>query len=68
MSAVEELSKREIQVLQFLADGNKLREVAKRLKLAEDTLKHHTTNIREKLNTPTTGNAIATALRRGLID
>lgn len=68
MIAVEELSKRELQVLQFLADGSKLREVAKRLRLAEDTVKHHTTNIREKLNTPTTSNAVATALRRGLID
>ena len=68
MIAVEELTQREIQVLQLLADGNTLRGAAKSLNRAEITLKHYVVGIREKLEAPTTSNAIAIALRRGLID
>jgi DNA-binding NarL/FixJ family response regulator len=68
MIAVEELSQKELLVLQLLADGKTLRGTAKSMKRAEITLKHYTEIIREKLDAPTTTNAIAIALRRGLID
>ncbi len=64
----DQLSEREIQVLQLLADGKTQIEVAHSLRLAPRTLKDYATRLREKLEANTTSNAIATALRRGLID
>lgn len=68
MISVEELNHKELEILQGLADGERFSGLAKSLKLSESTVAHYTLDIRLKLDAPTTPNAIAIALRRGLID
>ena len=64
----DQLTEREIEVAQLLADGKTQREVARRLRLTERTLNEYATRLRDKFEAKTTVNAVATALRRGLID
>ena len=46
---VEPLSEREIEVLQLIAAGHKYQEVAERLVISLNTVRHHTKNIYSKL-------------------
>jgi LuxR family maltose regulon positive regulatory protein len=46
---VEPLSQREIEVLQLIAAGHKYQEVAERLVISLNTVRHHTKNIYSKL-------------------
>jgi DNA-binding NarL/FixJ family response regulator len=64
----DQLSSREMEVLQHIADGKTVRDTARCLKLAEITVKKYAADIRTKLEANTTPNAVATALRRGIID
>jgi DNA-binding CsgD family transcriptional regulator len=64
----DQLNQREIELLQLLADGKTQGEAARKLKLSERTITKYTVYVREKLEAFTTNNAIATAIRRGLID
>lgn len=61
----EKLTQNEIKILQCLADGEKPSE---RLHYTDGSVKQYLIKIRDKMNSPTTYNAIATAIRRGLID
>lgn len=61
------LSNREIQVLQLVRDGHSNAEIAQRLDLSIMTAKNHVQNIRRKLKVKTRGQAVADALRMGLI-
>ena len=63
----EDLSKRETQVLQHLADGNRNRDIAERLFIAEETVKVHVKRIMEKLGAHDRTHALAIAARRGFI-
>ena len=63
----EDLSKRETQVLQHLADGNRNRDIAERLFIAEETVKVHVKHIMEKLGAHDRTHALAIAARRGFI-
>ena len=63
----EELTQRELQVLQLAADGLSNREIAARLVISEKTVKNHTTNIFAKLQVNDRTNAILYALRKGLV-
>ena len=63
----EDLSKRETQVLQHLADGNRNRDIAERLFIAEETVKVHVRHIMEKLGAHDRTHALAIAARRGFI-
>jgi LuxR family maltose regulon positive regulatory protein len=49
-SLVEPLSEREIEVLQLMAEGHKYQEIAKRLVISINTVRHHNRNIFGKLN------------------
>jgi ATP/maltotriose-dependent transcriptional regulator MalT len=48
--SVEPLSKRELEVLQWLTSGASNREIGQRLAIAECTVKRHVYNIFGKLN------------------
>jgi len=63
----EPLSNREIEVLGHLTDGNRNRDIAKRLFISEETLKGHLKHIMEKLGASDRTHAMAIAARRGLI-
>jgi DNA-binding NarL/FixJ family response regulator len=61
------LSERELEVLQLLADGNTNREIAEKLFISAQTVKTHIAHIFEKLGVRDRAEAVASALRRGLV-
>lgn len=63
----EELTAREIAVLRLIALGNANKEIASQLRISDETVKSHVTNILEKLGVDDRTHAVTTALRRGII-
>lgn len=61
------LTKREMQVLELVADGLPNREVANQLHISENTVKNHMRSIHEKLGVKTRTEAVVTAARDGLL-
>ena len=64
----DELSRREIDVLQLIAGGNANKEIAAQLSIVEDTVKSHVTNILAKLGANDRTHAVTIGLRRGIIE
>jgi DNA-binding NarL/FixJ family response regulator len=65
-SARVELTERELDVLNALADGLSNKAIGKRLWLSEQTVKFHLTSIYRKLGVSSRTEAIATAYGRRL--
>ena len=63
----EDLTQRELQVLQRAADGLSNKEIADRLVVSEKTVKNHIANIFSKLQVNDRTQAILLALRKGII-
>jgi DNA-binding NarL/FixJ family response regulator len=63
----DELSPREIEVLQLIASGNSNREIGDRLNIGEVTVKSHVTNILSKLSANDRTHAVTIGLKRGVI-
>lgn len=63
----DELSEREIEVLQLIATGNSNKQIADRLFVAEATIKSRVTNILSKLGASDRAHAVTIALKRGII-
>lgn len=63
----EALSAREIEVLKHVAGGNSNREIAKLLFISEETVKIHIKHVMEKLNANDRTEAVAIAVRRGIM-
>ena len=63
----EALTKREIGILQKVADGRRNREIAELLFISEETVKGHVKHIIEKLGADDRTEAVSIALRRGII-
>jgi DNA-binding NarL/FixJ family response regulator len=63
----EQLTKREIDVLEKIADGRRNREIAELLFISEETVKGHVKHIIEKLGASDRTEAVSIALRRGII-
>ena len=64
----EPLSDREVQVLRHVAAGNRNREVAAKLFIAEETVKVHLKHIMNKLGANDRTEAVTIAVRRGIIE
>jgi DNA-binding NarL/FixJ family response regulator len=62
------LSEREIGVLRQIAGGNRNRDIADRLFISEETVKVHVKHIMEKLGASDRTQAMAIAVRRGIIE
>jgi two-component system NarL family response regulator len=62
-----ELSKRERQVLEYLANGRSNKEIARILYISEHTAKAHVKSIMTKLNAGSRTEVIAIAIKYGLI-
>lgn len=62
-----ELTEREIEVLQWTANGLRTAMIAAKMKLRPVTVEFHLRNARDKLNAKTRDQAVALALVRGLI-
>lgn len=63
----EDLSPREIEVLELIRDGNRNKQIADRLSISETTVNYHIKNILDKLQANDRTHAVTIALRRGLI-
>src|SRR6266581_2631142 len=63
----EALTDREIEVLSHVAGGNRNRDIAERLFISEETVKVHIKHVMEKLEAKDRTQAIAIAVRRGII-
>lgn len=61
------LSKREIEVLKLVAQGNTNQQIAEELFISKHTVKFHRKNIIAKLNVNTVGEMIRFALDHGLV-
>jgi NarL family two-component system response regulator YdfI len=62
-----DLSEREQEVLSWLAEGASNREIARHLHISERTVKAHVTGIFNKLGVNSRAEAVAVALRQGLL-
>jgi len=67
-STIKDLSDREIEVLQLVADGKSNKEVAAELIISEKTVKAHLRSIFRKLEVSDRAQAVATAMRKGLVE
>jgi DNA-binding NarL/FixJ family response regulator len=63
----EPLSKREIDVIRKIAGGNRNIDIAEQLFISEETVKGHVKHIMEKLGAKDRTEAVAIAVRRGII-
>jgi DNA-binding NarL/FixJ family response regulator len=63
----ETLTAREIEVLRLVSGGNRNQDIARSLFIAEETVKVHVKHIMEKLGASDRTQAVAIALRRGII-
>jgi DNA-binding NarL/FixJ family response regulator len=64
----EALTVREIEVLRHIAGGNRNKDIAERLFISEETVKVHVKHVMEKLGASDRTQAVAIALRRGIIE
>lgn len=64
----EELTAREVEVLRKIAEGNRNRDIAEVLFISEETVKVHVKHIMDKLGAKDRTQAVAIAVRRGIIE
>jgi DNA-binding NarL/FixJ family response regulator len=64
----EALTEREVDVLRHVSGGNRNRDIAERLFISEETVKVHLKHIMEKLGASDRTQAVAIAVRRGIIE
>jgi DNA-binding NarL/FixJ family response regulator len=65
--ADDELTRREIQVLELIRDGNRNKQIANQLSISETTVNFHIKNLVDKLQAKDRTHAVVVALRRGLL-
>jgi DNA-binding NarL/FixJ family response regulator len=63
----EDLTAREVEVLQLVRDGYKNKQVADQLSISENTVNFHLKNIVDKLGANDRTHAVTIAVRRGLL-
>jgi DNA-binding NarL/FixJ family response regulator len=63
----EDLTARELQVLQLIRDGYRNKQIADQLTISENTVNFHIKNLMEKLRANDRTHAVTIALRRGLL-
>ena len=65
--ADESLTPREVEVLRHVAEGSRNKDIADRLSISEETVKVHVKHIMDKLGAADRTEAVAVAIRRGII-
>jgi DNA-binding NarL/FixJ family response regulator len=63
----EDLTPRELDVLELIREGNKNKQIADQLSISETTVNFHIKNIVDKLQANDRTHAVTIALRRGLL-
>ncbi|GAB5529667.1 MAG: response regulator transcription factor [Roseivirga sp.] len=66
-NSLQELSEREIEIIQCLAEGKNTKAISETLFISEHTVKTHRRNIMQKLNVNTSAELIKLAMDRELI-
>jgi len=64
----QDLTAREIEVLNQIAGGNRNRDIAEKLLITEETVKVHVKHIMDKLGANDRTQAVAIGVRRGIIE
>jgi DNA-binding NarL/FixJ family response regulator len=64
----DDLTSRELQVLQLIRDGHRNKEIADQLTIAETTVNFHIKNLVDKLQANDRTHAVTIAVRRGLLE
>ncbi len=62
-----DLTARELQILEHLSNGSTNKEVAEELHISDNTVRHHVNSIMEKLQVSDRTEAVATAIRSGVL-
>jgi DNA-binding NarL/FixJ family response regulator len=65
--SIYDLTQREKEVLTLLSEGNNYQEIADKIFISVDTVRHHIRNIYRKLHAHSQSEAVAKAIRKGLI-
>jgi DNA-binding NarL/FixJ family response regulator len=63
----DQLTERELEVLQLVVDGRRNKEIAAELGISENTVKYHLRNILDKLHARSRAEMVARAVRGGLV-
>jgi DNA-binding NarL/FixJ family response regulator len=63
----EDLTSRELEVLRFIRDGYRNKQIADQMTIAESTVNFHIKNLVDKLGANDRTHAVTIALRRGLL-
>lgn len=63
----DDLTAREVDVLQLIRDGHRNKQIADQLAISENTVNFHVKNIMDKLRANDRTHAVTIALRRGLL-
>jgi two-component system response regulator DegU len=64
---VSSLTKREKEILDYIARGFLNKQIASSLEISEQTIKNHVTSILRKLNANARTEAVVIAIKRGII-
>jgi len=67
MEALEELTRREVEVLRLMAEGSGNKQIAARLGISDHTVKFHISSILAKLSVSSRTEAVTQGIRMGLI-
>lgn len=62
-----DLTERELSILELLSQGSTNKEIAKMLLISDNTVRHHVKNIMDKLQASDRTEAVAMAIRSGVI-
>ncbi|KSV58833.1 response regulator [Acetivibrio ethanolgignens] len=65
---LDSLSKREIQVLELIAEGNFNKEIAEKLFISEKTVKNHVSSIFKKIDVSDRTQAAIYAIKNGIVE
>jgi two-component system nitrate/nitrite response regulator NarL len=65
---VDQLTRRELEVLEVMASGASNQAIADRLFISRDTVRNHVASVLQKLGAHSKLEAVAIALKRGIID
>jgi len=66
-TVISPLTPREIEILQYIAQGYLNKQIAAELGISEQTIKNHVTSILRKLNANARTEAVVVAIKQGLI-
>jgi DNA-binding NarL/FixJ family response regulator len=68
LQPAKNLTEREIELLQLVANGMPNKAIAQTLSVSENTVKYHMKNIMQKLNVQNRTEAVTHAIHAGLLD